>query len=219
MNTYPSTISDESHQDLVDPGSANHEEGCDSHSSNTSYSEDTISEYDETESSDEEATGVVGYIGDIDSDQDCWTETDSEAEPADDNDKHNPPRPSAVRVVLSSVYPYGYTDNFDQDKSRWFSNQFGEKPTLPGIRQVLGDILDVPVAPKSAPQWEPVFSKKVDTDDEDSCASENKNDEDDEEDLAMFLRGLRLLQTPEPRSSITTVPGSSGRASISFLLN
>ncbi|KAJ8522308.1 hypothetical protein ONZ45_g1078 [Pleurotus djamor] len=193
--------------------------GYDSDSNSISYSEDTISEYDETESSDEEATGVVGYIGDIDSDQDCWTETDSEAESADDNDEHNSPRPSAVRVVLSSVYPYGYTDNFDQDKSRWFANQFGEKPTLPGIRQVLGDILDLPLAPKPAPQWEPVFSKKVDTDNEDSCASENRNDEDDHEDLAMFLRGLRLLQTPEPKSTAPTVSRSIGRASISFLLN
>ncbi|KAJ8453603.1 hypothetical protein ONZ45_g19646 [Pleurotus djamor] len=129
--------------------------GYDNDCDSTSYSEDNVSEYDETESSDEEATGVVGYIGDIDSDQDCWTETDSEAESTNDNDEHKSPRPSAVRVVLSSVYPYGYTDNFDQDKSRWFSNQFGEKPTLPGIREVLGDILDVPVAPKPAPQWEP----------------------------------------------------------------
>ncbi|KAJ8522289.1 hypothetical protein ONZ45_g1083 [Pleurotus djamor] len=124
---YSSMVHDEGRQDLIGSSSPNLDMGYDSDSNSTSYGEDTISEYDETESSDEEATGVVGYIGDIDSDQDCWTETDSEAESADDNDEHNSPRPSAVRVVLSSVYPYGYTDNFDQDKSRWFANQFGEK--------------------------------------------------------------------------------------------
>ncbi|KAJ8496216.1 hypothetical protein ONZ45_g12549 [Pleurotus djamor] len=219
MNTYPSMIKNARRQDLVVSSHPQNDNGYNSYSSSTSYEEDTISEYDETDSSDEEVTGVVGYIGDIDSDQDCWTETDSEAESADDNDEHNSPRPSAVRVVLSSVYPYGYTDTFDQDKSRWFANQFGEKPTLPGIREVLGDILDVPVAPKPAPRWEPVFSKKVDTDNEDSCVSDNKHDEDDHEDLAMFLRGLRLLHTPEPRFPVPTVSGSSDRVRISALLN